>query len=181
VSVAPRRSTPALLQIDAILGRLRSTAALAEVCRFLHQEFAHYGWIGVYRVEGAELVLEAWDGPAPTEHVRIPLGRGLCGRAARENRSVVVPDVREEPDYLACFRETRAEIVVPVREEERAVGEIDVDGITVGAFDASDDRFLTDVARRIAPALRDARAGAEATAGAAGRPAGDGGSSRAPP
>ena len=171
MSVAPRRATPALLQVDAILRTLSGAAALAEVCRFLRSEFSHFAWIGVYRVAGEELILEGWDGPAPTEHTRIPLARGLCGRAARENRSVLVADVTTEPEYLACFRETRSEVVVPVRREGRAIGEIDVDGILPAAFDASDEGFLAEVAARIAGAVErstgigegDARAGAAAS------------------
>ncbi len=168
MSVPNRQVVPALLQIDAILGRLRGGAALAEVCRYLRSEFPHYDWVGVYRVVGDELLLDGWDGRAATEHTRIPIGRGVCGRAAREGRTVLVPDVRADPDYLACFLETRSEIVVPVREEGTVLGEIDVDGREVGAFDASDDRFLTEVARRIAPAVRDAGGGDLTMAGGPG-------------
>ena len=154
MSVASRRALPALLQVDAIVGRLRGAQALAEVTRFLRSEFEHFRWVGVYRLEGPELVLDAWDGPAATEHTRIPLGAGVCGRAAREKRTVIVDDVRNDPEYLACFLETRSEIVVPVREGEEILGQIDIDGTEVGAFDASDDRFLSEVARRIVPAVR---------------------------
>jgi GAF domain-containing protein len=84
--------------------------------------------VGIYRREGETLVLDAWDGPAPTEHTRIPVDRGVCGRAVREQRTVIVDDVRSAPDYLACFLETRAEIVVPIRDGSTVVGEIDIDG-----------------------------------------------------
>jgi L-methionine (R)-S-oxide reductase len=154
VSVAPRASTPALLQIDAILGRIDGRQALTEVCRFLHESFRHYRWVGVYRVDGAMLVLDGWDGPAATEHTRIPIERGICGQAARENRTVVVDDVRSAPEYLACFIETRAEIVVPIRDGERAIGEIDVDGNEVGAFDRTDSAFLEAVAAKLVGPVR---------------------------
>lgn len=81
----------------------------------------------------------------------IPVGAGICGKAAREDRTVIVEDVREAPEYLACFLETRAEVVVPIRSGTTVVGEIDIDGNEVKAFDASDDRFLTAVAQRVAP------------------------------
>lgn len=160
MSIGSRQIVPALLQVDAILGRLTGAAALTEVCRFLRSEFRHYQWVGVYRLAGEELILDGWDGEQPTEHVRIPIGDGVCGRAAREERTVLVEDVRKEPDYLACFLDTRSEIVVPVKDDRHVLGEIDVDGREVGAFDASDDRFLTEVARRIVPALQDAAGGA---------------------
>jgi len=153
VTVPPRAATPALLQIDAVLGRLKGRAALAEVCRFLRSSFRHYRWVGVYRLDGGTLVLEAWDGPAATEHTRIPVGQGVCGRAARENRTVIVDDVRADPEYLACFVETRAEIVVPVHDGAAVLGEIDIDGTAVGAYDASDRQFLEEVARRLIPAV----------------------------
>lgn len=153
MSVRPTEATPALLQVDAILARLSGRAALAEVCRFLRASFGQYGWVGVYRKEGGTLVLEAWDGARPTEHTRIPLEHGLCGRAAREGRTIVVDDVRTSPEYLACFLETRSEIVVPVLVGAEVVGEIDIDGDRVGAYDPSDQQFLEKVAPRLSDAL----------------------------
>ncbi len=154
MTIFPRAATPALLQVESIVGRLAGRAALQEVCRFLRSDVRTYRWVGVYRVEGAELVLDAWDGPAATEHTRIPISRGVCGRAVRDDATVIVTDVRSDPEYLACFRETRAEIVVPIRDGASVVGEIDVDGNEVGAFDASDGRFLEEVARRLTAAVR---------------------------
>ena len=159
MTIPDRATTPALLQVDAILSRLSGRQALGEVCRFLRHSFAHYPWVGVYRVEGTDLVLDAWDGPQATEHTRIPIARGVCGQAVREDRSVVVDDVRSDPNYLACFLETRAEIVVPIRHEGHVVGEIDIDGNSVRAFDASDRRFLEHVAAKLGAAVE--RSGAE--------------------
>jgi len=153
MTVPARATTPALLQIDAILARLSGRQALAEICRFLRHSFGHYPWVGIYRVEGTELVLDAWDGDRATEHTRIPIARGICGQAIREDRSVIVDDVNADPNYLACFIETRAEIVVPIRLEGRALGEIDIDGNSVRAFDASDRRFLESVAAKLGDAV----------------------------
>jgi len=153
VSVSPRHGAPALLQIDAVLGRLSGRAALAEVCRFLRESFRHFRWVGIYRLEGSMLVLDAWNGPAATEHTRIPVGRGICGQAAREGRTVIVDDVRAVPEYLACFLETRSEVVVPILSSGTVIGEIDIDGNEVGAFDGSDRAFLEAVARKLTDAL----------------------------
>lgn len=153
MTVPSRRTVPAQLQIDAILSHLDGRQALEEVCRFLNASFPHYAWVGIYRTEGAELALVAWDGRGPTEHTRIPISRGICGRAAREGRSVIVDDVRSSTEYLACFLETRAEIVVPIRGEGAVLGEIDIDGNEVGAYDDSDRRFLEAVAAKLTSAL----------------------------
>ena len=153
MTVSERATAPVLLQVDAILARLSGRSALAEVCRFLRASFAHYPWVGIYRVEGTDLVLDAWNGAQATEHTRIPIARGVCGQAVRENRSVVVDDVRTDPNYLACFLETRAEIVVPIHLEGRVVGEVDIDGNSVKAFDASDRQFLESLAARLGDAV----------------------------
>ncbi len=153
MTVPARRATPALLQIDAIRARTSGRLALQEVCRYLRAEFAHYRWVGVYRLEDRTLVLEAWDGPSATEHTRIPIERGICGRAARDGTTVIVDDVRASPEYLACFLETRSEIVVPIRVGPQVVGEIDIDGHEVGAYDASDRRFLEAVAAKLGDAV----------------------------
>ncbi len=158
MTVPARAVAPARLQVDAIVGRLAGRQALREVCRFLRDSFPHYRWVGIYRVDGTDLVLDAWDGPAATEHTRIPIARGVCGQAARENRTVLVDDVRAAPDYLACFVETRAEIVVPIRDGPTVVGEIDIDGDRVGAYDASDRAFLEGVAPKLTAAVRRAAA-----------------------
>ena len=159
MTVPDRATTPALLQVDAIVARLTGRQALVEVCRFLRHSFPHYPWVGIYRVEGSDLVLDAWDGAQATEHTRIPIARGICGQAVRERRSVVVDDVRTDPNYLACFLETRAEIVVPIRHDAEVVGEIDIDGNSVKAFDDSDRRFLEKVASRLGESVE--RSGAE--------------------
>lgn len=83
----------------------------------------------------------------------IPVGEGICGRAVREERTVLVEDVRAAPDYLACFLETRSEIVVPIRAGNDVIGEIDIDGNEVKAFDASDRFFLERVAEKLGPAV----------------------------
>jgi len=153
MSVPERRAVPSLLHVDSILTHLRGRAALQEVCRFLQAEFRHYPWVGVYRLEGETLVLEAWEGVEATEHTRIPLGKGICGQAARENRTVIVDDVSASPEYLACFLSTRSEIVVPIFAGGAVVGEIDIDSDRLAAFDASDRGFLEQVAGRLSAAV----------------------------
>lgn len=119
------------------------------VVKDLRMNVNHYTWVGIYLVDGNDLVLGAWDGPEATEHVRIPIGAGICGLAARERSTVVVDDVNADPHYLACFPYTRSEIVVPLMtaDGKSVIGEIDIDSDTPSAFGEDDEVFLRDVAR----------------------------------
>jgi L-methionine (R)-S-oxide reductase len=125
------------------------------VCRVLNEEIPTHNWAGIYLVEGDELVLAAWHGPQATEHVRIPLGQGICGAAATSGETIVVDDVNADPRYLACFLNTRAEIVVPIKDERRVYGEIDIDSDHRGAFGLADRQLLEEVARRLAARIAD--------------------------
>ena len=124
---------------------------LRQIVSVLYDRFDHYSWVGIYLVEGEELVLGPWQGPQATEHVRIPVGQGVCGAAAATGRTEVVDDVKADPRYLACFPSTRSEIVVPISYEGRVVAEIDVDSDTPAAFGEDDSRFLERVAVLISP------------------------------
>ena len=108
-----------------------------------------YDWSGVYRLEEDTLVLDAYMG-APTDHTSIPVGRGVCGTAVAEDRNQVVEDVRRLDNYLSCSAFTRSEIVVLIRDENEVLGQIDIDGHTVGQFDASDEAMLDRVAAVLA-------------------------------
>jgi L-methionine (R)-S-oxide reductase len=157
---------------DAILQQVRQTleARLAlsdqipqlaeDVCRILERTVLWYDWVGIYLVEGDELVLAAWSGPAATEHVRIPIGQGICGAAAREGQTIIVPDVRQDPRYLQCFLSTRSEIVVPIRQDEDVIGEIDIDSDELAAFDEKDRALLEWLASELAERLPHHRASA---------------------
>lgn len=124
---------------------------LRQIVSVLCDRFDHYSWVGIYLVEDDELVLGPWQGPQATEHVRIPVGQGVCGAAAATGRTEVVDDVNADPRYLACFPSTRSEIVVPISYEGRVVAEIDIDSDTPATFGEDDRRFLERVALLISP------------------------------
>jgi L-methionine (R)-S-oxide reductase len=124
---------------------------LRQVVTLLRERFDHYSWLGIYLVEGSDLVLGPWAGPQATEHVRIPIGQGVCGAAAANGVTEVVDDVNADPRYLACFPSTRSEIVVPIFYQGAVVGEIDIDSDKPAAFGDEDRRFLERVAALIAP------------------------------
>jgi len=137
--------------LQAVRDRLAHGGAEAVVA-YLAEAFPHYSWVGIYWVEGGELVLGPWKGPQPTEHTRIPVGTGICGAAAAIGRTEVVDDVSRDPRYLACFPSTRSEIVVPISRAGRVIGEIDIDSDRLAAFGPDDRRFLEAVAALIAAA-----------------------------
>ncbi len=125
--------------------------AAQRVVEVLHDRFPHYDWLGIYWVDGPDLVLGPWAGPEATEHTRIPIGTGICGAAAATGQTEIVADVDADPRYLACFANTKSEIVVPIFADGNVVGEIDIDGSDPNAFDETDGRFLEEVAALLAP------------------------------
>jgi GAF domain-containing protein len=100
-------------------------------------------------VHGDELVLEAFDGRA-TDHTRIPVGRGICGRAVAEGRDLNVPDVTNADGYLACSVETKSELVVLVRRHDEILGQIDIDSDVPDGFDAAEQEAVKTVADALA-------------------------------
>ena len=130
--------------------RLRAESAdpATMAMRRIAERFPHYRWVGIYWLRGDELVLGPYVGAA-TEHVRIPVGQGVCGTAVAEGKNQIVADVRERSNYLACSLETRSEIVVLLRDGDRIVGQIDADGHEVGVFDMSDEAFLMALGERL--------------------------------
>jgi len=147
----PRTVTALLEYLDAQLARRTDAwdAVLARTVAMLSDAFDHFHWTGVYLVEGADLVLGPFVGH-PTEHVRIPIGAGICGVAAAAGTTIVVDDIHADPRYLACFVSTRSEIVVPIIDGDHVIGEIDVDSDRPAAFGAGDRALLEQVADRLA-------------------------------
>jgi GAF domain-containing protein len=110
--------------------------ALEHAVDALGGAFGRYAWVGIYLVAGDELALGPWRGPAETAHVRIPVGQGVCGAAARSGKIENVPDVSQDPRYLACFTSTRSELVVPITHGALVYGEIDIDSDLPAAWQA---------------------------------------------
>jgi GAF domain-containing protein len=134
-------------EIVALAGRPHAAQAIVD---YLHAHSPTYVWVGIYWVEGHDLVLGEWTGPDATEHMRIPIGTGVCGAAAASGRTEVVPDVSKDPRYLACFPSTKSEIVVPILADGKVIGEIDIDGTARNAFGPQDQLFLERVAQTLA-------------------------------
>src|SRR5689334_13434782 len=132
---------------NAALAEASPQRAMERVVEILKRDLPHYTWVGIYLLEGDELVLGPYLGK-PSPHTRIPLGRGICGAAAREKQTIVVDDVNADERYLACSLETKSEIVVPIMIGTRVLGEIDIDSDRAAAF-GGDDRTLLEEAAAI--------------------------------
>ena len=123
--------------------------AMAAAVATLKRRMPDYSWVGIYLLDGNELVLGPFEGK-PSPHARIPLGRGICGAAASEKATIIVDDVNADPRYLACSIETRSEIVVPIMAAGEVLGEIDIDSDRQAAFGAADRTLLEAVAAELA-------------------------------
>jgi L-methionine (R)-S-oxide reductase len=124
---------------------------LKHLCRLLADLVPYYHWIGFYLVEGSSeiLVLGPFVG-APTEHVRIPFGKGICGQAAAVGETVVIQDVSKVTNYLSCAPDVRSEIVVPIFDAEGdVVGELDIDSREIAPFSYEDREFLEYLCRHL--------------------------------
>ena len=139
--------------IDAVVaGKGDARTMMDGVVDVLKERVPHYTWVGIYLLEGDELVLGPYRGK-PSPHTRIPLGRGICGAAATEKATIIVDDVNADPRYLACSIETRSEIVVPIMRGDEVLGEIDIDSDRAAAFTYADRELLEQVAAAVAARL----------------------------
>jgi L-methionine (R)-S-oxide reductase len=144
--------TGALEAVDRIVNReSEADEVLRQIVDVLHDRLEHYSWVGIYLVEEGDLVLGPWKGPQATDHVRIPIGQGVCGAAAASGKTEIVDDVAADERYLSCFPSTRSEVVVPIVYEGKVVGEIDIDSDMPAAFGRDDKALLERVATLISP------------------------------
>ncbi len=133
-----------LPQVQGLLsGEPDSLANMANLAALLHQEMGFW-WTGFYRVEGEELILGPFQGPIAC--TRIAYGRGVCGTAWKEKRTVVVPDVEQFPGHIACSAASRSEIVVPVWHKNKITAVLDIDSKELGTFDETDKQYLEKMA-----------------------------------
>lgn len=140
-------------QIRALVeGEADEIAKMANIAAMVHSEMGFW-WTGFYRVQGDELVLGPFQGPVACS--RIGFGRGVCGTAWKEGKTIIVPDVDKFPGHIACSSESRSEIVVPVRRplangsasgsSEPIVAVLDIDSRSLATFDETDRIYLEQI------------------------------------
>ena len=129
------------VQLKGLFADERSALAnTANMCALLYQMLPEVNWVGFYFLQGGELVLGPFQGKVAC--VRIPMGRGVCGTAAKNREILVVPDVNEFPGHIACDAASRSEIVLPLVQEGRLLGVLDLDSPKLSRFDHEDREGL---------------------------------------
>jgi GAF domain-containing protein len=151
-----------LPQIKGLLeGETNLIANLANVASALHMQFG-WLWIGFYLVDADQpdqLVLGPFQGPIAC--TRIAYGRGVCGSAWKDERTLIVPDVEQFPGHIACSSLSKSEIVVPLRDSTgKILGVLDIDSTELNTYDETDQRFLEALCAMIANAITGGRGNA---------------------
>ena len=117
--------------------------------QLLKSEISHYDWVGFYLLDSQnnQLVLGPYTGTT-TDHTHIPVGKGICGQVAASKKTMVVQDVTEQDNYLACSMDVQSEIVVPILKNGQFVAEIDIDSHAYAPFTTKDEQFLSAIAEK---------------------------------
>jgi len=137
--------TTLIPQIEALLfGEPDLVANLANVAAALKEQFKWF-WVGFYLVKNNELVLGPFQGPVAC--TRIGLGKGVCGAAWQQAKTLIVPDVEAFPGHIACSSLSQSEIVVPVFHDEEVVAVLDVDSELLDQFDETDALYLEQIVK----------------------------------
>lgn len=134
-----------------VAGERDGIANMANVAALIWQAIPDLNWAGFYRFDGSDLVLGPFQGKAAC--IRIPLGKGVCGAAARTRTTQRVDDVHAFPGHIACDADSRSELVVPVIAGDRLVGVLDLYSPLPGRFSAADQAGAEALVARIAGAL----------------------------
>ena len=135
-------------QIQSLIeGETDGVAVMANICAAIHDAMGFW-WTGFYRVKDGELVLGPFQGPVACMH--IGYGKGVCGTAWMEKRTIIVPDVEQFPGHIACSSLSRSEIVVPIFSENGEVtGVLDIDSKELATFDDTDQQYLERICKML--------------------------------
>ena len=132
-----------LPQISSLLKSEKDiTANMANVAAVLKEAFDFF-WVGFYVVRETQLVLAPFHGPVAC--TRINFGKGVCGTAWKEAKTILVPDVDQFPGHIACSSLSKSEIVVPILKDDKVAAVLDVDSDELDHFDSIDERYLNEI------------------------------------
>ena len=134
-------------QVKALINKENDDIAnMANVAAIIHEAF-NFWWTGFYRVIDKELVLGPFQGPIAC--TRIAYGRGVCGTAWKEKKTIVVEDVHQFPGHIACSSASKSEIVVPIFKDSQVVAVLDIDSEKLATFDNVDKEWLEKIVNLI--------------------------------
>ncbi len=134
-----------LPQISALIaGETDEVANMANVAAALKQTFGFF-WVGFYVVKEEMLVLAPFQGPIACTRIRY--GKGVCGTAWKEAKTIIVPDVEQFPGHIACSSDSKSEIVVPIIRNGVVTAVLDIDSDTLNSFDTIDQIYLEQIAQ----------------------------------
>ena len=122
---------------DNILSNLSNLTAA------LKQTFDKISWVGFYLFDGEKLYLGPFQGKVACTEIK--LGNGVCGTAALENKTIIVPDVNKFPGHIACDVDSKSEIVVPIMRNGKLYGVLDLDSTEYGSFNETDKKYLEEI------------------------------------
>ena len=127
-------------------------ANLANISAILKMNFGKYSWVGFYLWKKDELVLGPFQGKPAC--VRIQKGKGVCGKAFQERRTLIVADVSKFPDHVYCDTDSKSEIVVPIFVDGKIIGVLDIDSNEIDTFDVIDQQHLENLVQGLSNHLR---------------------------
>jgi len=136
-----------LPQISSLIyGESDQIANMANICAALKEQF-NFFWVGFYMIKDDELVLGPFQGPVAC--TRIKRGKGVCGSAWEQKKTIIVPDVDLFPGHIACSSASKSEIVIPIIRNGNVIGVLDVDSTALNSFDETDADYLQQILERI--------------------------------
>lgn len=136
-----------LPQISSLIdGESDQIANMANICAALKEQF-NFFWVGFYMIKDDELVLGPFQGPVAC--TRIKIGKGVCGSAWEQKKTIIVPDVDLFPGHIACSSASKSEIVIPIIRNGNVIGVLDVDSVELNSFDETDSDYLQQILDRI--------------------------------
>ena len=135
-------------QITGLLTKTNDPIArMATISAILYHKMDYFFWCGFYRVQGAQLIVGPYQGPAACQVLE---GRGVCLLAVQTGETVVVADVEKFPGHIACDSRSKSEIVIPVRDSSgMVVAVLDVDSAVIDSFDDTDRVFLEKIVAQV--------------------------------
>lgn len=135
-------------QIEALAGADRDfVPVLSNASAILNDGMDRINWVGFYLMDKGSLLVGPFQGKAAC--IRIAVGKGVCGAAVQQGRTLRVEDVHAFPGHIACDSASRSEIVLPIRSREKIVGVLDIDSPETGRFSEEDEAGLEAVVKAI--------------------------------